>query len=237
MNHRRLFRYITHPEWVTEFLQGRLYCNGLHTFQTIEDENVRGDQYEGIGLHRPQDGLQINNLTTGKSFVLPGYQFESSLAAKQINILCLSNIKSELLACRFGAQACIEIVEPKAFCDLASAGLPNGYELPNVEGRNRIGHKVRYYDLNSPPANLWALPELLAISKKMEFSWQDEFRLVFGKKGSFEFESAQLQLNQSGLVARSSAQVPDPQILELGDISHICKVYRFDPKERKFLSD
>ena len=227
MTKNNLFKYLARKEWVKDFLDGALYCQTLQYFQTIEENDVQGDSKEGVSVYQPPTGLQINNLTTGKSFILDNYQFESGAVSSRIHTFCMSRTLSEIIAKKFEAIACAEIIDVRQFCTFVEKNLPAGFVLPYVDNRVRIGHRIRYYDPSETAGNRWALPELIAISKRQKYAWQQEFRLVFGRTGAFDFEHVNIQLKQSEKGGASQQETADPVILQMGDISNICKIHWF----------
>ncbi len=210
-------------------MRGNLFCNPLQYYRKIENDGIQGDAFEGIASYEPFGGLLINNISQGNSFTLNEQRFESSLERKEIYVCCLSTELSLTIANRFGAIACIEITDVPKFCDLASQALPRGMIVPAVQSNPRIGHRVRYYTPNNPPGILWALPELIAISKRIDFAWQQEFRLVFGAKGSFEFETADNRISNSPKPLIADANSYPARCLTVGNISGICKIHSFNP--------
>jgi hypothetical protein len=220
-----LYRYFSDSRWAGLFCSGEIYCNPLSYFQKIEDNQARGDSKEGVSVFEPTNGLTINNLTSGNSFVLDGHSFQSAARAEQIYVYCMSLYPSNTLANKFNAVVCIEIRDVPKFCSLAEQNLPKGFALPAVSRRLRIGHKVRYYDVAEPPSNLWALPELMAISKRKHYSWQNEFRLVFGRQGVFDFQKAEQTIQKSKADKERSLSTVSPIILQIGDISKLCKIH------------
>ena len=227
MKKRSIFRYIP-KERVQRFLAGEVYCNSLKYFQQIEDEDVRGDSKEAISILKPKSGLQINNLTTTNSFMLKGWQFESAANANEIYVYCMSQNMSDRLATEFEATACVELLDVEKFCSMVERNLPAGFIVPSINSRTRVGHRVRYYDVADPPGNLWALPELIAISKRKHYDWQAEFRLVFGKSGVFDVEKVKLQLTNVQQDGQVSTETSEPIVLQIGDISDICRVRYFE---------
>jgi hypothetical protein len=227
MSSARLFKYFAKFEYLELFLGGVLYCNPLQFFLKLDSEGIQGDDFEGIASFQPADGLQISNITQGTTFSLNGHRLESSLEEKEIYICCFSTALNERIASAFKAVACIEITDVPAFCKLASKALPINFYLPTVYSSPRIGHKVRYYNPRNPPNNLWACPELIAISKRTSYAWQQEFRLVFGSEMAFEFESADYRLTSGLRPAFLPNTTRDAVKLELGSISKICKVHNF----------
>lgn len=227
MKKRSVFKYLP-KEFVPNLLAGEIYCNSLQYFQKYEDDGVRGDSKEGVSVHKPSTGLQMNNLTTGRSFTLEDWQFESSAISNQIYVFCMSLNMSDRLEMEFKSTACVEIYDVEKFCYLVTKNLPLGFALPSIDRRLRVGHRVRYYDDSVAPGNRWALPESIAISKRKQYGWQEEFRLVFGKSGVFDFERVNLQLSNGQQSSQNPIDMSPPIILQIGDISGLCKIHYFE---------
>ena len=227
MKKRSVFKHLP-KEFVSNLLSGQIYCNSLQYFQKYDDDGVRRDSKEGVSVHKPSTGLQMNNLTTGSSFILEDWQFESSAIASQIYVFCMSLNMSDRLEKEFKSTACVEIYDVEKFCDLVTKNLPLGFSLPSTNRRLRVGHRVRYNDDSEPPGNRWALPELVAISKRKHYGWQEEFRLVFGKCGVFDFERVNLQVTKGEQSSQNPIETSPPITLQIGDISGLCKIHYFE---------
>jgi hypothetical protein len=65
-----LYKYYDNCGWAEAFLDGELLFRSLSYFRDYEDESVRRDPNEGASIFRPEDGLVINNLTQGTTFML-----------------------------------------------------------------------------------------------------------------------------------------------------------------------
>jgi hypothetical protein len=165
----------------------------LAYFIHYEDEDIRRDQKEGVAVYRPEGGLVVTNLTQGTRFTLPGYAFESSVKQEQIFIYCMSGLLSDKLRDKFGAVACVEIKDIRAFCNRIEAALPQA-TFPEVRGRMRIGSWVEYYDESEGGNPRWALPDKIATAKSRRYSWQSEFRLVYSLTDALSFENVNTQL-------------------------------------------
>jgi hypothetical protein len=76
----------------------------LAYFQNYGDGSVRGDQYEGTSVYKPNRGLAINNLTQASTSTIP-YSFESSAKVEEIFVFCLSATVNPELWERFAAVA------------------------------------------------------------------------------------------------------------------------------------
>ena len=227
MPKRSLYKYFSMQEYADKFIDGELYFQTLSHFKSIEDNGVRGDHLEGVSVFEPATGLAVSNLTTGQSFVLEGYRFESAAQADHIYVFCMASTFSDRIAEQFGAVACVEVIDTPKLCSLATNSLPPGFIVPPVNNKRHLGHKVRYYDPAEPPETRWALPELVAISKRLDFSWQNEFRLVFGRPSTFDFENTKLAFTTGENKESKLSSASQPVSVRIGNISTICKLHRF----------
>jgi hypothetical protein len=167
-------------------MAGQVLFRSLSYFRDYEDQEVRGDRNEGVSIFRPEGGLIINNLTQGKTVVLPNHTFESTANQDEIFVFCASRSLNDELRERFKAMVCVEILNIKAFCERVKGALP--------AAANFWGQEVEYYDHAEGGNPRWALPEKIAVSKLRSYAWQREYRLVFCLTNAMDFENVKLQL-------------------------------------------
>ena len=175
-------------------MEGNILFRSLAYFRDYEDLNVRGDNYEGDSVYRPEAGLVVMNHTQQTTFTLPGYAFQSAAHQEEIFVCCLSRSLSSEIANRFGAHFCVEILKIGPFCKRLVAALPSNATFPGAPGHTRIGNDVEYYDPAEGSSPRWALPDKIAISKVNTYAWQEEFRLVFTLTDAFGFENVRTRL-------------------------------------------
>jgi hypothetical protein len=224
---RSLYKLLPSLERVEKLLSGQIYCETLNYFQALEAHQDQGDPKEGVSVFRPSDGLVINKVETGEQFILDGHSFESAANTGQIFVFCTSLSLNYKLAQTFNSFACVEILDVAKFCSLVTHNLRSEFVLPPVDNRSRIGHKVKYYDDAEPPGTRWALPELIAISKRKHFSYQDEFRLIFGRQPVFNFENTKMEVKFGESKTPDLASVESAAVIQIGNISSFCKVHKF----------
>ena len=106
-----LYKYL--PEkYVDDFVRkGAILFRSLSYFRDYEDAQIRGDEFEGTKLYRPQAGLEVTLAATQQKVVLP-HTFESTAKEDDIFVFCLSTVRSEDLAKQFQATTCVEISDP-----------------------------------------------------------------------------------------------------------------------------
>lgn len=227
MRSRRLYKYYTDRRWAEAFLSGKLSFRSLAYFRDFEDKDIRADQNEGTAVYRPEGGLVVNNLTQGTTFTLPGYAFESSAAASEIFVFCLSRSLRDELRAEFQAVACVEVLDIQRFCSRIKAALPPHAKFPGPLGRTRIGWRVEYYQESEGGSPRWALPDKIATAKSIRYVRQDEFRLVFSLTDAFAFENVNTRLTQQNM-----PRVPNPAdhrsyYVEAQSLADICVLLEF----------
>jgi hypothetical protein len=200
MCRRSLYKYFSKHEWAEAFLDGKVLFRSLSYFRDFEDKQVREDQNEGTAIFRPERGLIVNNLTRGKTYTLPpGYAFESTAKQDEIFVFCVSRSLTCELRERFEAVACIEILRIGTFCARVEAALPPQATFPGPPGRTRIGRPVEYYPETEGGNPRWALPDMIATSKRDHYARQDEFRLVFSLTDALRFEKVEVRIAPDNL--------------------------------------
>jgi hypothetical protein len=179
MQRGQLYKYFAELKWAEAFLDGSMLFRSLSYFRDLEDKNVREDEKEGVSVFQPEGGLIIHNETQGTTLTLPGDGLETVVKQDEIFVFCVSRSLTDERRERFKAVACVEISNIGAFCDRVTAALPSNAKFPGLPGRQRIGQRVEYYCESGDCNPRWALPDVIATSKRETYAWQDEFRLVF----------------------------------------------------------
>jgi hypothetical protein len=216
-----LFRYMS-AEHAEAFVRGgEVLFRPLSYFRDYEDNGVRADQYEGTLLHRPAEGLVVNNLTTGQRGILPHF-FESTVREDDIYVLCFSTERSAELAKRFGAEACVELAEPVGFL----ARLRGSLALRAKLRVTRLTHgPVRYYFVEEAPIVDWALPDRIALRKPASFEWQREYRFAVPSGNAFAVEQVTLKLVAQGQARRRTVADHPRMLLRLGSLRKISRIH------------
>ena len=182
-----LFRYIS-SQYLDRFLDGAVRFQPLSFYQRHENQLAVGDPHEAIRVFKPARGLEVNNLTSGKSFTLEA-AFVSSARAEAMFVFCASQVLSPELACEFASDTCIEITDVETFSarlQIAVAAEP---------GSNVLLHRaVSYYDDSDPPIVDWALPDAILMSKRAFYRRQCEYRFAFTERGFFRQRGAYMAL-------------------------------------------
>jgi len=216
---RSLYKYYSQVKYAEALLNGEVFFQSLGYFRNYEDGNTRGDELEGTSVYKPAEGLQITNQTQGTSFVMPGWSFESTANLEDILVFCASRALSPELWKRFDAAACVEILNVARFCARLE-------QVVRPEGSNFFAKRVMYYDATEPPNPRWALPDVIAISKRDDYSWQQEYRFVVAAPGALEFEKTKMQLVRR--VSRDATQdspAHTKRLIRTRDLHEICRLH------------
>ena len=185
---QHLYKYFSNREWAEQLLDGSMYFNSLGYFCDCEEEEVRGDRYEGTSIYRPNGGLQVTNLTQGFNATMPGWSFQSKVKLEEIFVICASRSFTDELKEKFKAVACVEITRIQTLCTRIRKALPKGSTFGNGA--------AQYYDITEGPGTRWPQPELIAKSKVKSFEWQDEYRFFFSPTDALAFENVTTQLTR-----------------------------------------
>ena len=222
---RSLFKYFADRKWGEAFMDGRFRFWSLAYFRDLEDNGVRGDENEGTSVFRPDHGLQVTNKTQGARFTLPLHAFTSTARCEEIFVFCMSRVFSTDLWDEFGSVVCVEITDIRAFCRRVTFRLPANAQFPGRPGRERIGHRVEYYDVAEPRGTRWALPDQITLSKLDDFAHQAEYRLVFSMTGALDFENVALRLQPAD--APPAARTGHHRIfdVDVGSLRDICRIH------------
>ena len=218
-----LYKYIP-TKYVNAFVRrGEVLFRALSYFRDYEDEQVRGDEFEGTKLHRPENGLEITLTKTQAKIVLP-HSFESAANEDDIFVFCLSTILSPELAVEFKAGACIEIHRPAKFISEVRAALAR---RPSIKSKMLVLGEVKYYNKEDPPIVDWALPERIAMSKLRRYEYQHEYRIAFAVNDAFRVENTRLRLVAPGERRPLRSHSHPERLFKLGSLAAACRVHRF----------
>ena len=219
-----LFKYLP-AKYVEAFVRdGAVLFRSLSYFRDYEDAQVRGDEFEGTRLHRPQNGLEISLTATQQKVVLPHF-FESSANEDDIFVFCLSTVLSADLAAQFQASACVEISNRSMFIAGIRAAL---LRRPSIKSKMLVYGEVNYYTPEQPPIGDWALPEKIAMSKLSVYMHQNEYRVAFAVNDAFRVQNTRLRLVSPG-ERRAPRAISHPErLFKLGSLAKQCKVHHFN---------
>jgi hypothetical protein len=216
---RSHFKYVSKREHADALLAGKVFHQTLGYFRDYEDlaaKQVIGDELESTHIFRPKDGLQINNQTRGTSFALDA-GLESSVRGGEIYVFCLSLGMTEELIREFRAEACVEILNPRAFI--------KRWEMALLSGAVHFAKRVSYYEREDVPENVWPEPELIATMKLAQFDYQEEFRCGFSTTGALDYGQCNWKLVDRKTRPSRKPEEHLTMTRDLGDLSDLCKLH------------
>jgi hypothetical protein len=216
---QRLYKYFSDRKWAEAFLDGQIRFRSLAYFRDYEDEGIRKDKNEGTAIFRPDNGLEINNLTQGTKFILPGYAFESSANQEEIFVYCTSRVLNDEIRAGLNANTCVEILRIQTFCTRIRNALP-------ATATFRWG-RLAYYEETEGGSPRWALPDMIALSKLKDYEWQHEYRFIFCLSDALGFEKGTQRL-----VRGQIEELPKPAEHRFYDVRvralrDICQLHQF----------
>lgn len=219
----KVYKYLPSQYAERMLHQGENLFRSLSYFQDLEDGGVRQDDHEGILSHRPSEGAEITNVTSGEIFKLP-HRFESEALVDQIFVACFSTELSKDLAAEFGADACVEVTDSMKLV----ARVRGALRLRAAVDKKVIPFGlVEYRTGEEPPVVDWALPEKIAMLKRVEYKRQKEFRIAFAVRDAFAVENVTLRL-QLGEQSHKATRDEYPQhLLKFGDMAKFACLHRF----------
>ncbi len=193
----------TDRKWADKFISGDIYANSIYGFRQLYGDFGRGDFLEGCIK-------TINNKDFAKDKFMSGFdpELRANLVGnvqfidegfKFIKVFCLYNLNAKEIDERmleFG-DTCIEITNQDEFFYRMAYKL-NTLDININEFKANI---VNYYKFDCESQSL------SPFNKLDKYSWQNEFRIAYypGQSKSI-FDAQPLKFN-------------------IGDISHITKVY------------
>lgn len=206
-----LYRYFSEKNADAFVQKGEVLFRALSYYKNYEDQEVRGDKFEGTLVHLPDNGLTVKNVHTGQEISLP-YRFESTAKEDEIFVYCMSQTLSIEIAKRFQAEVAVEIFDLAKFLNLVRYAL----SLRRRFKVNQLVHQpVKYYEWNEPPVVDWVLPERIAMSNPKMFEWQHEYRLAVPMGGAFNVENVNVNLVSINYSRTSDAKSYPKQLIKL----------------------
>jgi len=151
--------------------QGLLYMNTLLYFRQIEDEELRGDKFEGVAdVKRGNSGKVTPKNDPENQFIVSRWEIRRDLPQlEKINVFCMCAVRPSMgnfpvdkRNFRFGDYALI-LTNPQEFIDRISSQLESG----------NINHKANLVEYISNYAG-----EVGPFRKLKDFAYQSEWRLV-----------------------------------------------------------
>lgn len=218
-----LFKY-TSSQYATKFIrEGEILFRTIAYFRDYEDEQIRGDKYDGTRLYAKKTGLRITKQDTGETVDSP-FSFESCVKADEIFVFCMSLVHDKMLYEKFNSDVCVEITARDKFI----LRVKNALKLrPTVKPKNLLLHgPVKYYREDDAPIIDWALPERIVMSKLQHFAWQNEYRLAFSIREALSFGKTKQYLVSSGATRKEATECYPFRIIKVGNLDDIAMIHK-----------
>ena len=200
------------------FLDGKVYCQSLAFYQRHEAQGTVGDKHEAMRVFAPSGGLEIHNITTNTRFTLPA-AFISELVAKEIFVFCVSSCDADPKTIDKNYDTTVHIKDVRKFTRRLRTS------VQSLSGDMALlSRPVSYYAEADPPGINWALPDIIATSKRSCFSLQAEHRFAIASRKLMKIGSAIQKIQFGELVHDKGVPMPDPITVNVGDIRDICHV-------------
>lgn len=214
----RLFKYLPSRFVPAVVNQGVLLFRNLAHFRKIEDHGRR-DFLESLHIDRPDTDVTLEDLQNG--FKWSGRAaFLNGVISERVLVFCLSTELSEDLFDKFGADACIEITNPREFLARAEH---------RTRGQRRFPYglmhgPVAYYQPNqAPPANV-KNPEEIPFLKHHDYSKEHEYRLVLPLQKALRLQE-RIILPRFDLEVEVMHAQSNKRSLSIGSLTDITKVH------------
>lgn len=207
---------------------GEMMWSTLTYFQHELDPS-RGDPFEGTLRHFPTEGLKVTREErSGRpdhaEFTLVAHGNQFMVRQGHHVFIYSTTTRPDLSIGDASDRACVEIYEPELFAKRVEGAVAR-HRKARVE--TFIHDRVSYWSPDNPPAERWALPHLMAMSKYKGHSAEQEYRFAVGRRADvFDFE------NIIGLVVPEGYRWPrlvlDPQVhrmkLLAGPLTDCCRI-------------
>jgi|SRR5215831_16171120 len=224
---RVLYKYLPRRYAATMIDRGELMFSTLAWFQNYEDAQ-RGDRFEGTRKYFPLGGLDVTRTERdGKlhrpiSFKATTESLQSRATAHNHIFIYSTSLQPGLAF--DGADACVEIADPVKFAARLLSALK---AHRSAEAKTLIHDEVKYYDFESPPDNVWALPDRLTMHKHKDFSGQCEYRFAFGiRQNVFNFEHVDCFIVREGETFPIHDLEPSHhrKVIRIGSLAECCRL-------------
>ena len=217
-----IYKYVSEERFALALIErGQVFMQTLANFRGYEDEDVRRDPDDGRLRFQPDGGPPIN--FEGKEpQVWKDWRATFSVKSSDMFLYCLSTVRSEEIAERFESRFCVEFPNPMSLI----GRIRDKVRLRSAMDRAIFFREVEYRAQQAPPGVRWALPEQVAFIKPEGWAWQNEFRVVVGKKGVFAVHNLDMQL-QTGPDQLAPRADHDPLILTVDSLARVANLIRF----------
>jgi len=215
----KLFKYL--PRDFVDTVRGRgdLLFRNLSYFRRIEEVG-RNDLLEGLHMDRPDNDITIEAVDGGLTWKGPA-AFLNSINHNRLLIFCLSEVLSEDLYTEFGADACIELVDPEEFIRRCQEVVCT---QPRFAESGLLHNRVEYYAPNAPAIRSVKDPRCIPFFKHQTYSRQREYRLAVALRGGLKM-TQRIVNEQFTFDEELAAGRSDHRHVFIGPIEDITRVH------------
>jgi hypothetical protein len=212
-----LYKFMN-SKYVESFLDGKIYCQTLAFYQRHEAQGTVGDKHEAMRIFAPSGGLRIHNITTNTRFSIQA-AFISELLAKEIYVFCVSLCDADPKTIDKAYDTVVHIKNMRKFTRRLRTA------VQTLTGDMALlSRPVSYYAEEDPPGVNWALPDVIATSKRTYFASQTEHRFAIASRKLMKIGNAIQKIQFGELVHDKNISIPDPITVNVGDIRDLCHV-------------
>lgn len=214
-----LYKYLPSCYVKNVLEKGELLFRNLTYFRQYECEK-RGDPLEGYHRDNPDDDIVIDNLSSGKK-IKGDFSFINSTNSDLIYVFCLSQSLNSNLFNEFESDVCIEITDADEFIRRVRIAVKRLISLHKI---GLLHAPVSYYAPNKPAEFNIKDPKELVFAKDNAFLSQDEYRLVFGTKKSFNL-TQQIVINGAHSFREEAMKgIAKEKMIRIGNFTDIANV-------------
>ena len=217
----KIYKYIPSKYVDDVTKKGTVLFRNLSYFRQMADRS-RGDHLEGHHRDNPDNDVTITNLSSGMT-VSGDFSFLNSTNTDKTFIYCLSTFHDEQLYEDFSCDACVEIMEPAEFIRRVRIAVKR---LVSIDPAGLMFGPVHYYAVNKPSKSDIKNPKKLAFLKDEEYSYQREYRLVFGRKNAFKLEQRIVVNSAYDFLSATKHLTPKEKRIMVGSILDLVTVHR-----------
>ena len=217
----RIYKYIP-SEYVDDVIKnGALLFRNLSSFRQMGDRS-RGDQLEGHHRDNPDRDVTITNMSTGVT-ISGDFSFLNSTNTDKTFLYCLSTLHDDRLYDDFSCDTCIEIMRSAELVRRVRIAVKR---LVSLDPAGLIFGPVHYYATNKPSKYDIKNPKELVFMKDEEYSYQREYRLMFGRKNAFKLEQKIVVNSSYDFLSAAKNSNPKEKRIMIGTIRELVTVHR-----------
>lgn len=222
----RLYKYMP-SQYVDAFLaKGTMQFRNLAHFRKCEEKGRR-DLLEGLHMDHPDNPVTLQNLTRPEQSPWIGEAaLLNSINPEKVFVFCLSHRFSSALFEEFPSDACVEIIDTKQFIHRVARRVGN---LLSFRQYGLLHSPVHYYAPNKPTEVPVGDPLTIPFFKHMDYSHQDEYRLVLSLRGGLKLKTSVIHWKLHSFDDEVAAGVSADKSIDVGSLADISKVHYLNP--------